>query len=948
MGPAKPFEPLSQPTPLRRFSIRRLLLDLPIPWKLALIILLFSIVICGLLAMSFAGFEILSGARAYAGGEGLYSKAEKSAIYRLTRYALLREEADYQHYRMNMAIPLGDHDALLELSKPRLDKAAIARAFIQGRNHPADVTILTFMAHRLARFPYMNRAIAIWAQADALVQELNQVGEELHTQIISGHATPATIDALLRKINAIDERLTPLEDDFSYTLGEGGRWLKGLLLALMALSTGCFLAAALAVAYFIARHLCGEIRQLRSTAARIAGGDYSVPVQVDSRDEIGDLAQSFQEMAAQRQQAERLKDEFFANVSHELRTPLTLILSPLESLLSDTGRLDAKERRLLETMHNNAMRLLQLVNGLLDFSKLDAGRIVVERSPVQIMALSRMVFQDFQPLMKERHLQSQLEVEPPEAVVRMDRHLYERILFNLLSNAVKFTPPGGRVVVRVQWADGQLRLVVSDSGIGIPAEEQAHIFQRFRQVEGSSTRRFEGTGLGLALVKEFAQLLGGHVVVESELDHGSTFTVTCEAAATPAAGAPALVPSPARLRAQRYAIASSQADPTSPDASRPKVLVAEDNAEMASHIAGLLAPFCQVQIARDGYEALALVRRWSPDLALTDVMMPGRDGLSLCRDIRANAATAAIPVVMITALTHREALLEGWKAGASDYLFKPFHPVELVTRVQSLLKARLDQQRAEQEIRHLNENLRHRALELQVSNRELEAFSYSVSHDLRTPLRAIEGFSRELLDDQHLHLNEQSRHDLERIRAATDRMSQLIDGLLLLSRLTRQELKRETVELSAVAHRIVDDLRNASPGRSVAVEIAPRLVSEGDAQLLSIVLENLLQNAWKFTSKHPAAHIELGSFERDGQTVFFVRDNGAGFNMAFADKLFGPFQRLHHAKEFPGHGVGLALVQRIVHRHGGEVWGDSQENQGATFYFTLSSKSGVASERISV
>ena len=247
------------------------------------------------------------------------------------------------------------------------------------------------------------------------------------------------------------------------------------------------------------------------------------------------------------------------------------------------------------------------------------------------------------------------------------------------------------------------------------------------------------------------------------------------------------------------------------------------------------------------------------------------------------------------------------------------------------------------QVRKLNRTLSRKVMELACVNEELEAFSYSVSHDLRAPLRGLDGFSQALLEDYGEQLDDTGRDYLERIRAASQRMAQLIDDLLGLSRITRAEMTVETVDLTGMAGEILKEHQKRAPHRQVAVRIAADLTVQGDRRLLRLALENLLSNAWKFTAQAPRAEIELGvDTARQTVPVYYVRDNGAGFNMAHAERLFGPFQRLHSMQEFAGRGIGLATVRRIIQRHGGYIWADAKPQRGATFYFRLAEPDSLA------
>ena len=283
--------------------------------------------------------------------------------------------------------------------------------------------------------------------------------------------------------------------------------------------------------------------------------------------------------------------------------------------------------------------------------------------------------------------------------------------------------------------------------------------------------------------------------------------------------------------------------------------------------------------------------------------------------------------------------------GAVDYLVKPVVPefvrskvsvfVELAKGSAQLRRQAEQLRQGEQAARELAETRAELVRDLEHKNKELESFSYAVSHDLRAPLRRIEAFCRAVLESQGERLDPEGRRFMDRIQEASRQMSQLIDDVLHLSKVSRAELRQQEVDLSALAEAILERLRESEPERAVEARVRPGVMVTGDGRLLRIALANLLENAWKFTARVPAARIEFGLTTAAGEPAYFVRDNGAGFDMTYVDRLFGPFQRLHLASEFPGSGIGLATVQRIIHRLGGRVWAEGLVGQGATFSFTL-------------
>jgi len=385
-----------------------------------------------------------------------------------------------------------------------------------------------------------------------------------------------------------------------------------------------------------------------------------------------------------------------------------------------------------------------------------------------------------------------------------------------------------------------------------------------------------------------------------------------------------------------------------------RILAVDDSATYLHELTDALkGEGYDVVLARSGEEAIELLAAQAVDCILLDLIMPGLGGRETCQRIKAAPIVRDIPLIMLTALEDREAMIQGLAAGADDYISKSSEFDVLKARV----RAQIRRKQFEDENRRIREELLSRELEtiearaatelaqtraalveeLEKRNAELEAFSYSVSHDLRAPLRLIDGFSKELLDRWADGLEPKARGFLQRVRDGAQRMGELIDDLLELSRVSRFEVSRARADLSEIAAIVAAELRRSDPDRQIAIDIQAGLVADADPRLIRIVFENLLGNGWKFTVGVAQSTIEVGSKQSENGTVFFVRDNGAGFDMTYVEKLFRPFQRLHSEADYPGTGIGLATVQRIVDRHGGRVFAEGIVGGGATVHFTLPS-----------
>ena len=382
---------------------------------------------------------------------------------------------------------------------------------------------------------------------------------------------------------------------------------------------------------------------------------------------------------------------------------------------------------------------------------------------------------------------------------------------------------------------------------------------------------------------------------------------------------------------------SEKATSTPTPRGRVNVLIVDDDATKRFALRTILAPLNEnVVEASSGADALRQLLRNEFAVVLLDVRMPIMDGFETAQLIRQRPRSELTPIIFVTALDQAETDMgRGYNLGAVDFVFAPVVPAIMRAKVTVFVEL----YRAQQELRRYRTQLEtlveERTIALTAINRELEAFSYAVSHDLRGPLAAFDAMSEQLLTQNRSQLDKAAADNLDRMRDASKRMTSVFDGLQMLFRLTSGEIKREEVDVSALAAQVVDQLREDHPDHEVEADIEPEVTVNGDRRLVRILVGNLIDNAWKFSAIRQPPRIIVGREAVDGESRVFVKDNGVGFDMIDSHRLFGAFQRLHSQSDFPGAGMGLATARRIVNRHGGKIWAEGAVGEGATFYFML-------------
>ncbi|MGB6000688.1 MAG: ATP-binding protein [Thermoanaerobaculia bacterium] len=643
-------------------------------------------------------------------------------------------------------------------------------------------------------------------------------------------------------------------------------------------------------------------------------------------------------------QLDEAKMRFFANVSHELRTPLTLLFGPLEMLQSE--EVSPHRAQLLESMQTNSRRLLRQVNALLDVAKLEAGRLAFEPTIGDLSELLNELVAASAPHAARKGVLLEAKGLEDLTEFAFDYDKVEMIAANLISNAVKFTPKGGRITIRAGSVDDKVAFEVQDTGPGIPEDQLEQIFERFHQVDSSLSREHEGTGLGLSLARELARLSEGDITVRSQVGRGTVFHVELPLEPTPdrperrrRARRREDQLSQARtdvLAAREYAARSRRetllADVNLPRLSEvteelfeaavgaPRVLLVDDNVDLRTFLASRLSRFYRVETAEDGIAGLDAARRARPDLIVSDIMMPRMDGHEFCRRLRDDPAFANTPIILVTAKTGEEAVVEGLELGADDYVTKPFAMRELEARIAAQL-------RAKQTERQLHERESRLAAIGQMTS--------SVVHDLRNPLTLVKGYA-DLAHALALRGGDLRAiaKEMAKLKEAADRLRRMIEEILDFARSGTSEIELSSVSVAKFLDHTIRSFVTDLADQGIVTRIDLKLDQGQEVSLdqdrIKRVLENLLANAREAVMNTGGPRRILVSGEsRDGHLLLRVADSGPGVPEELVDQLFEPFST---AGKKRGTGLGLATVRNLVRAHGGKITVESKAPEGGAAF----------------
>ncbi|HEY8751439.1 MAG TPA: ATP-binding protein [Tepidisphaeraceae bacterium] len=690
--------------------------------------------------------------------------------------------------------------------------------------------------------------------------------------------------------------------------------------------------------------------------------DFRLRHELDERN--GQLNASYEQLA----QMDRLKSAFFANISHELRTPLTLIISPLEEVLRTAAGLPERTRDALSTAKQNALRLLKLISDLLDIVRLEEGRAKLRREPIDLTVFVPAMADSMRHLATVKGLALNVEFEKTPMIVQGDPSGLEKVVLNILTNAIKFTPKDGSISVRMSRSEALAIVEIEDTGIGIPEQSLPHIFDRFHQVDGSSTRKYQGVGIGLALARDLAQQHGGRLAAQSQLGKGTTFRIELPIDTTaklPVTGTPVAPQAD-------EAIAAAATAPVGGDAAAPVfdpiadiyreanravqmpvdgpatsesigsgehlVLVVDDEHDMRRFLVDALARDHTIIQAADGLAGLEMARTRKPDLVLLDLMLPGMDGLDVCKALKSDESTKNIKIVLLTARVDEQSKLTALERGADDFLTKPFSTVELQTRLANLLRSA----ELEEQVRNRNQELETTIKKLQdtevqlVQSEKMNALgklSAGLLHEINNPLNFT--FMALQMAEQEAGDNSDLQDTLKDIGQGMTRIRGVISDLRTFAYPTKATDREEfsvdealTSAMRLTAHELGD-----IPVKREGLDFGK--VAAGKTQIIHVFMNLLVNSAQALkTVKGKREQTITVSCKVEGERAqISIQDNGTGVKKDNLPRLFDPFFTTKDVGQ--GMGLGLSICHTIIKNHGGTIGIESEEGQWARVFFDL-------------
>lgn len=662
---------------------------------------------------------------------------------------------------------------------------------------------------------------------------------------------------------------------------------------------------------------------------------------------------------------DRLKSDFFANVSHELRTPLALILAPVQELLQNVKDIPEHVLYSLKVVETNTLRLLRLVNDILDIIRLEEGQSEIENTPIDINANLKFIVESMQHLARKQNIDLKTDLVEVPLIIDGDEAALEKIFINLIGNAIKFTEPGGHIYVKTQQKDQNVVIIIEDNGIGIPKKDLPYIFDRFRQADGSTTRKHQGLGLGLALVKELVENHKAHIDVTSRLKEGTTFTLSFPLntqidASVNNEAAISKTPMSLIIKEPKTALhlvsnndnrfLQSDTEQTN----HATVLVVDDEPDMRNFLVSMLNKNYSVLQATDGLQALNLVRETLPDLVLLDLMLPEIDGLEVCSKIKQDPETQAVKVILLTARTDESSKLTALKNGADDFLTKPFSTVEIRTRIKNLITTAHLERDLKQQNKDLEETLRQlRQTEAKLIHSEklnaLGTMAAGLLHEINNPINYSHFAVQTAQQMQEVRDSEDLSDTFQDIDEGLQRVRSIITDLKTFAYQNEEKDYQDQIfSLATVLEHAFRFTAHERKGILLNVDLPTDDEVLGHESHIIQVLVNLLLNAMKAMRQVEAVRppkLEVTAKHNNEKLQVTIRDNGAGIAPEALSRIFDPFFSTQDVGE--GMGLGLSICHTIISNHGGVLSAKSKLDEWTEFTFDLKRAEKYQQERIS-